>query len=186
MYYFYIFVMPVCRSRYGLRALSPLQRAGALLLADAQDLEEELAALLTLKLAKQECRSRRYGRRGPYNRLKSCNFLELIIDKYSPRWFKAWMRCITSHFGLCHGNLICAGARMLQESFWHLHNIISGDRIFVSTGRHPQCPVKVQLVCFLIQYGSVSSVKTAGALSIAEGMVHLYCHCVQQAFCNVW
>jgi len=157
-----------------------------LLLAAAQDPEEELVALLTLKLAKQEHRSGRYGWRGPYDRLKSHNFLELIIDKYSPRWFKAWMRCITSHFGLCHGNLICVGARMLQESFWHLPNIISGDRIFISMGQPPQCPVKVQLACFLIQYGSISSVKTAGEISIAEGMVHLYCHQVQPAFCNVW
>ena len=84
-----------------------------LLLVDAQDLEEELVALLTLKLTKQECRSGRYGQQGPYDQLKLHDFLELIIDKYSPRWFKAWMRCVTSYFGLCHGNLICAGARVL-------------------------------------------------------------------------
>ena len=75
---------PMCCTWHRIAALSPLQRAGALLLANAQDEEEAMAALLTLKLAKQEHCSGRYGHWGPYDWLKSQDFLELIIEKYSP------------------------------------------------------------------------------------------------------
>jgi len=155
-------------TQHRLAALSPLQRAGALLLTDAQDEEEEMVALLTLKLAKQECCSGRYGHQGPYDWLKLQDFLELIIEKCSPRWFKAWMRCVTPGIGWCHGILICAG-----------------DSIFISMGWYPQCPVKVQLVTFLIYYESVSLVKTASALLIAKGTIHCYCYCSQWVFHNV-
>ena len=66
--------------------------AGALLLADAKDQNEEMAALMTLQLARQELHSKKFGCCGPYDCIKSANFIDLMFDSYSPRWFKSWLR----------------------------------------------------------------------------------------------
>ena len=162
--------------------MAPLKIAAMLLLADAQDPDEELVALAALKLAKQERQSNKFGHRGPYDRSKSTDFLHLIIYEYSSRWFEAWMR-----YGVCvfWVPTMLILYRMSRASFWHLHDIIAGDSIFVSKGRRPQRPVSIQLAAFLIKYGSLSMTKTAGVVSIAEGTVHLYCSRVCRALRNV-
>ncbi|KAG1811730.1 uncharacterized protein BJ212DRAFT_1448307 [Suillus subaureus] len=57
------------------------------------------------------------------------------------------------------------------ESFWHVHNLIHVDPIFVSTCNHPQHPVYYQLATFLCCLGAKSGLKTAGVMSIAKGSV---------------
>ena len=74
---------------------------------------------------------------------------------------------------------------MSCEAFWYLHDIIAGDPVFILTGHWPHHPVRIQLVMFLIKYGAVSGVKTAGVVPITKGTVHLYCHCVCHAIWNV-
>ena len=64
--------------------------------------------------------------------------------------------------------------RMDRQSFWHLHDLIKHDAVFISTGRRPQRPVKYQLATFLCRVGSDSAVKTAAVISIAEGSVYQY------------
>ncbi|KAG2088364.1 uncharacterized protein F5147DRAFT_527218, partial [Suillus discolor] len=74
---------------------------------------------------------------------------------------------------------------MHRDSFWHLHNLISGDPIFVSTSNRPQRPVYYQLATFLCRLGAESGLKTAGVMSIAEGSVYIYCYRVCQAIQNI-
>src|SRR5882724_10489991 len=74
---------------------------------------------------------------------------------------------------------------MSKDAFCHLHDIIAGDPIFVSTGPQNQWPIRIQLATFLIRYGAQTYVKTASVVSIAEGTVDLYCKCVWQAIRNV-
>lgn len=64
--------------------------------------------------------------------------------------------------------------RMTAQSFWHLHDLICDDPIFISTGRRPQRSVKYQLATFLCQMGAEAGVKTAGVMSITEGSVFVY------------
>lgn len=63
---------------------------------------------------------------------------------------------------------------MSREAFWHLHDLICDDAVFISTGKRPQRPVKYQWGTFLCRMGSESAIKTAGIMSIAEGTVSLY------------
>ena len=55
--------------------VAPLKIAAMLLLADAQDPDEELVTLAALKLAKQEQQSNKFGHQGPYDCSKSTDFL---------------------------------------------------------------------------------------------------------------
>lgn len=67
--------------------------------------------------------------------------------------------------------------------FYLLHDKISSNRIFESTGRKPQRPVKYQLATFLIRYGLLGSdtLDTALKLNIGHGTVFLYCRRVTRA-----
>lgn len=73
------------------------------------------------------------------------------------------------------------GLRMDRDSFWHLHDLISEDPIFVSTGKKPQRPPSYQLAAFLARMGALGNIKTAGFCAIAEGTVRLYCFRVVHA-----
>jgi len=75
-----------------------LEILGIIMLADAEDDDEELVALLFLRLAFTEQRDRKarsgkYGRRGPYKSRKSKDFFDLMLNDFSDRWFKSWFRC---------------------------------------------------------------------------------------------
>jgi hypothetical protein len=79
------------------KGIPTLDIMAILMLADADDDEEEVVALTFLKLALDDKRERerhgtRYGRRGLYNRQKSKDFFDLMLYQYSDRWFKAWLR----------------------------------------------------------------------------------------------
>lgn len=76
--------------------------------------------------------------------------------------------------------------RMDRQSFWHLHDLIKHDAVFISTGRRPQRPVKYQLATFLCRVGSDSAVKTAAVISIAEGSVYQYMDQVCKALWHIW
>lgn len=73
---------------------------GVLLLADAEDLDDELIALSVLALGRDrrrkagQLRSGRWGPRGPYNEPKVFAFLENILYYTSDRKFRAWMRYV--------------------------------------------------------------------------------------------
>jgi len=74
---------------------------------------------------------------------------------------------------------------MTRDAFWHLHDCICNDPIFISTSNRPQRPVKYQLATFLCRMGAESALKTACVMSIAEGTVYLYCSRVCRAFRNI-
>jgi hypothetical protein len=157
-----------------------------LLLSSAQTPEEELAGLAVAQLAfKQKNQNRRYGFRGPYGAPKSEDFLDVLLSKFSDRWFKAWMRCVQSSESPSKRVCVNIFCRMSREAFDHLLSLIKTDRVFESQGKRPQrCP-KYQLATFLTRMGAESGVKTAGAMSIAEGSTYLYARRVVKAIRNL-
>jgi len=57
--------------------------------------------------------------------------------------------------------------------------------MFQSNGPgHPQCPVHIQLACFLTRYGArgCDTLQVAQTLSLGHGTVFLYCRWVARAF----
>ncbi|KAH9927021.1 hypothetical protein B0H21DRAFT_894924 [Amylocystis lapponica] len=126
------------------------------LLALAEDEDNELLGTLLLALCEDlQPRSQRYGPRGPYSVEAREKVADVLLNYASARRFKAWMR-------------------MLHDAFWHLHNLIEHNEIFVSTGRKPQRLVKYQLMAFLIKYGGESLIKTASTLAFGDGTTHIY------------
>ncbi|KAF8153902.1 hypothetical protein B0H34DRAFT_799827 [Crassisporium funariophilum] len=107
------------------RQLHNIEALAILLLSDANDDDEEITALLVAQYAMEEARQLkihgggRYGRRGLYNQRKSKDFFFNILYEASEKSFKAWMQ-------------------MDRRSFWYLHDLISKDTIFISTGARPQ------------------------------------------------
>jgi hypothetical protein len=81
------------RGRHSAEETPPLHTLGILLLADAHDNDEELAALLILAVSFHKPQTKRHGRRGPYTQEKAEEFLELLLENFSERMFKAFCRC---------------------------------------------------------------------------------------------
>ncbi|KAF6746693.1 hypothetical protein DFP72DRAFT_1076206 [Ephemerocybe angulata] len=83
-----------------------------------------------------------------------------------------------------HSKKFGSRGSMSRESFWELHDLISGDQIFQSKGKKPQRSVELQLATFLCRVGAETSVKIASVMSIAEGTVDIYCkrvcHAIRQ------
>lgn len=74
-----------------------LQALAVILLAAADDAEDEMIALMVARMAqkaKQEARSKKYGMRGPYDEAKVDEFFENLLTRTSERKFKAWFRCV--------------------------------------------------------------------------------------------
>ena len=63
---------------------------------------------------------------------------------------------------------------MTRESFWHLHDLIKDNIVFVSNGNRQQRPVAEQLAAFLMHCGGISHVIAASHCCIAEGTTYLY------------
>ncbi|TBU21487.1 hypothetical protein BD311DRAFT_229768 [Dichomitus squalens] len=148
---------------------SHLRTAAILLLADARDDMERFTALSVARLAfrhREKERSRKFGVRGPYNQVKSEDFFEIILRLSSIRWFKSWLR-------------------MDRDAFWHLHDLVKDDPVFVSAGKKPQRPSWLQLAVFLCRMGNESAVKTASFASVSEGAVFLYTERVCTALRNI-
>lgn len=59
--------------------------------ADEDD-EAVAIALAALALEDNSTRSSRYGKRGPYNRAKSFDFFNLMLNDYTERQFHCWLR----------------------------------------------------------------------------------------------
>jgi len=155
----------------------------ALLIAESQDEEEELIALLVLALAFSQPETNRHGPHGPYIQEKAEGFFDLLLDKFSERMFKGFCRCVA--IWECFQLNFNTVNRMSRNAFWHVHGLIQDDPIFQSTGCRLQHPVKYQLVAFLLKFGENSSLQTAGVLAIAEGTVYLYAKQVCRALCNI-
>jgi hypothetical protein len=72
-----------------------LQTLALVLLADADDADEEMFAILVAHMAqkaKKEAQSLKYGIRGPYDEAKVCKFFNNLVFEASERSFKAWFR----------------------------------------------------------------------------------------------
>ncbi|KAF8836722.1 hypothetical protein BDN67DRAFT_1031877 [Paxillus ammoniavirescens] len=127
-------------------------------LANADDDDKTLLGLAIGVLALEEsklARTQKYGSRGSYDQLKSNDFYEVLLHRSSECQFKAWFW-------------------MTQEAFWHVHDLVHHDPIFISTGKHPQRAVHYQLSTFLCHLGGESGIKVASVMSIAEGTAYLY------------
>ena len=74
-----------------------LEAVAILLLADANDDDEEIMAMAIGGLAcaaRREERCGRWGHRGSYVREKSKDFFNVMLYGFSERWFKAWLRYV--------------------------------------------------------------------------------------------
>ena len=152
----------------------------SLLLAAAEDEEdlEVLGLVLTQRATLLRSLSRRFGPWGSYDVEKSKDFLDITFNSRG-KSTKSWLRCVAYSTSLSF--LLTSWQRMSQESFWHVHDLICHDPVFRSTGSKPQRPVKFQLAAFLVHVGSEGGVKTASAVSIAEGTVWCYVRHVSKA-----
>ncbi|KIJ43361.1 hypothetical protein M422DRAFT_253243 [Sphaerobolus stellatus SS14] len=74
---------------------------------------------------------------------------------------------------------------MSWPAFWHVHDLIKDDPVFISRGRRPQRPVKYQRIAFLVRFGGVPGLKAAGVVVKSEGTVALYSNRVCQALRNI-
>jgi len=70
----------------------PLQVLGVMLLAGASDMDEQTIAILILAFSFSKQATRRHGPRGPYDQAKVEGFLDLLLDQFSERMFKAFCR----------------------------------------------------------------------------------------------
>jgi hypothetical protein len=78
----------------------PFLMLATCLLSTAEDEDDHLSALVITQLAlrqirKEQTKSRypgKYGPRGPYDRVKSGDFLCLLLDEFTDRQFKSWLR----------------------------------------------------------------------------------------------
>src|SRR5882724_12624207 len=100
----------------------PLRSLAALLIAESQDEEEELIALLVLVLAFSQPETNRHGPCGPYIQEKADGFFDLLLDMFSERMFKGFCRyvaiweCFQLNFNTVN--------RMSHNAFWHIHGFI--------------------------------------------------------------
>jgi hypothetical protein len=64
-----------------------------------EDDEDYLVALTLAQLALAYnrriavCASKKWGPRGPYDHVKSEDFFDLLLHKFTDRQFKNWLRC---------------------------------------------------------------------------------------------
>lgn len=72
---------------------------------------------------------------------------------------------------------------MSRDTFEAIVRLLEADPVFQSKGRKPQRPVRVQLACFLMRYGTRGSDARGAAhrMGIGFGTVFLYCRRVAKA-----
>lgn len=70
-----------------------------------------------------------------------------------------------------------------RTTFDRLVHLLEQNPIFQSTGRKPQRPVRYQLACFLLRYGTrgADALQAAHKLGVGFGTVFLYCRRVVRA-----
>src|SRR5882724_10287257 len=93
--------------------IAPLWSLAALLIAESQDEEEELIALLVLALAFSQPESNRHGPCGPYIQEKAEGFFDLLLDKFSERMFKGFCRYVLRVSALHY-----SAGDWVSEGFW--------------------------------------------------------------------
>ncbi|KZP11196.1 hypothetical protein FIBSPDRAFT_757092 [Athelia psychrophila] len=91
----------------------------------------------------------------------------------------------SSFYRICYTNIHILTVRVDKETFWHIHDLIAGDPIFVLTGPKPQRPVKYRLAAFLCRIGTESGVKTSSIICITEGSAFGYIKRVVCALRNI-
>ncbi|EIM92557.1 uncharacterized protein STEHIDRAFT_107036 [Stereum hirsutum FP-91666 SS1] len=76
-----------------------------------------------------------------------------------------------------------AALSMSRDTFEAIVRLLEADPIFQSKGRKPQRPVRMQLACFLMRYGTRGSDARGAAhrMGIGFGTVFLYCRRVAKA-----
>lgn len=75
--------------------LKHLEAIAVYMLATAEDKDDELSCVLVGLLIIQHRKAKRngkYGRRGAYDRKKSEDFFRLMLEAFTPRQFKQFMR----------------------------------------------------------------------------------------------
>ncbi|KAG1725681.1 hypothetical protein EDD22DRAFT_853646 [Suillus occidentalis] len=102
--------------------------------------------------------------RGPYTQWRKCNEFFDVSLSWPDRDFRHKYR-------------------VSRTTFDHLVRILEENPIFKSMGRKPQRPVRYQLACFLLRYGTRGgdSLQAAHKLGIGFGTVFLYCKRVVRA-----
>lgn len=118
--------------------------------------------------------------RGPYNQWqKYTEFFEISMT-WPDRDFRHEYRCF--FFCVCR-NVLKPRCSIGRTTFYRLVHILEQNPIFQSTGRKPQRPVRYQLACFLLRYGTrgASAMQAAHKLGIGFGTVFLYCKHVVRA-----
>jgi hypothetical protein len=75
-----------------LQRRNQLYAFASLLLVDAQDDSDRCLAVALLKLGKDATYSDRYGPRGPYNAAQSMDIFRLMMNEFSDRRFRSWLR----------------------------------------------------------------------------------------------
>lgn len=148
------------RARH-LKAAKGLRKIAIILFATSEDEDDELVALLVARQASRRERlaNGRLGPRGRYDRAKSTDFFELLVEHFTERQFKAWIRYVCNHPSTLFKSKLLKFIRMSRESFWHLHELIQDDPVFLGGPRSPQRPVAQQLAAFLCYVGAEPGLK---------------------------
>lgn len=171
----------MARAHVAFAANKPVFLLGLFLLSIAEDIDDEILALMFLFTSFKKVASSKHGRHGRYWTDRH-DFSEDLLNRVSDKLFRSFCRCvISSAFELT----ILTSTRMSREAFWHVHDLIAGDTIFLSRGRRPQRPVSYQLVAYLVKFGGMPGIKAVGTLGLAEGSVSKYASRVTRALRNI-
>lgn len=84
--------------RRAIAMVKNIEAIAAYMMATAEDEDEELIAVAVALLArghlKKAKKSGKFGPRGPYDRAKSEDFFQLVLESFTSRQFKEFMRCV--------------------------------------------------------------------------------------------
>lgn len=89
---------PQTAKKIALREARDIEFLAILLLAEAEDEDDELNALIVAQIALEKARraylmpwNGRFGRRGAYDSETAKDFFDLMLYRFSDRQFKAWL-----------------------------------------------------------------------------------------------
>jgi hypothetical protein len=78
-----------------IRRRNCLWALGSILLLD-ESVEDKTLALVAIKVGQDTTRDRRIGPRGPHNAINSQDFFIILINDFTDRYFKSWMRYVAA------------------------------------------------------------------------------------------
>ncbi|KAG2128662.1 uncharacterized protein EDB93DRAFT_153247 [Suillus bovinus] len=105
--------------------------------------------------------------------------LSIILSTHSRGPYNQWQKC-TEFFeiSMCWPDRDFRHEyRVSRPTFDRLVRLLERNPIFESTGKKPQRPVRYQLACFLLRYGTrgADSMQAVHKLGIGFGTVFMYC-----------